>query len=233
MLPRGFLCGSWAISPIHSTTVSNTATLSAEAGRVTGSPASRRLRAADRIPGVLYGHGMEPISLSVARRDLRVALSGPAGSNTLLSLSVDGKQYNAVVKELQRHPVRRNVAHVDFIQIDLSEEITVNVPVHLTGTAKQVLSAGGLVDPAVDTLELRTTPANIPNEILIDVTDLEPNSVIRLSDITLPSGVVALGDPDMPVVTVVISRAAVETPAASAEGAEAAPAAAAEAEESK
>lgn len=213
--------------------MSNTATLSAEAGRVTGSPASRRLRAADRIPGVLYGHGMEPISLSVARRDLRVALSGPAGSNTLLSLSVDGKQYNAVVKELQRHPVRRNVAHVDFIQIDLSEEITVNVPVHLTGTAKQVLSAGGLVDPAVDTLELRTTPANIPNEILIDVTDLEPNSVIRLSDITLPSGVVALGDPDMPVVTVVISRAAVETPAASAEGAEAAPAAAAEAEESK
>lgn len=213
--------------------MSNTATLSAEAGRVTGSPASRRLRAADRIPGVLYGHGMEPISLSVARRDLRVALSGPAGSNTLLSLSVDGKQYNAVVKELQRHPVRRNVAHVDFIQIDLSEEITVNVPVHLTGTAKQVLSAGGLVDPAVDTLELRTTPANIPNEILIDVTDLEPNSVIRLSDITLPSGVVALGDPEMPVVTVVISRAAVETAAAPAEGAEAAPAAAAEAEESK
>lgn len=214
--------------------MSNTATLSAEAGRATGSPASRRLRAADRIPGVLYGHGMEPISLSVARRDLRVALSGPAGSNTLLTLSVGGNQYNAVVKELQRHPVRRNVAHVDFIQIDLSEEITVNVPVHLTGTAKQVLSAGGLVDPAVDTLELRTTPQNIPNEILIDVTDLEPHSVIRLADITLPSGVVALGDPDMPVVTVVISRAAVETPAAAEEGgAEAAPAAAAESEESK
>lgn len=213
--------------------MSNTATLSAEVGRVTGSPASRRLRAADRIPGVLYGHGMEPVSLSVARRDLRVALSGPAGTNTILSLNVGGNQYNAVVKELQRHPVRRNVAHVDFMQIDLSEEITVNVPVHLTGTAKQVLSAGGLVDPAVDTLELRTTPANIPNEVLIDITNMEPQSVIRLADIVLPSGVVALGDPEMPVVTVIISRAAVETPAASEESAEGAAAAAPASEESK
>ena len=201
--------------------MSNTATLSAETGRVTGSAASRRLRAADRIPAVLYGHGMEPLSLSVARRDLRVALSGPAGQNTILSLNVDGKSYNAIVKEMQRHPVRRNVAHVDFVQIDLSEEITVQVPVNLSGTAKAVLSAGGLVDPAVDSLEVRSTPANVPNEILIDITDMTPDSVIRLSDITMPAGVTALGDPDMPVVTVLMSRAATEAAqaAAAAEGA--------------
>lgn len=212
-----------ALPPIDSSAVSNTSTLIAEAGRPTGSSASRRLRAADRIPGVLYGHGMEPVSLSVARRDLRIALSGPAGQNTILTLNVGGTTYNAIVKEMQRHPVRRNVSHVDFVQINLSEEITVHIPVHLTGTAKEVLSAGGIVDPAVDSIEVRSTPANLPNEVLIDVTSLHPDSVIRLSDIALPSGVVALGDPDMPVVTVLMSRAATE--AAQAAPAEGAPAA--------
>lgn len=199
--------------------MSNTATLSAESGRATGSAASRRLRANDRIPGVLYGHGMQPVSLSVARRDLRVALSGPAGTNTILTINVDGSSYSAIVKEMQRHPVRRTVSHIDFVQINLTEEITMHVPVHLSGTAKAVVAAGGLVDPAVDTIEVRTTPTNVPNEILIDITDLTPDSVIRLGDLTLPSGVIALGDPDMPVVTVLISRAGVETAAAAAEGA--------------
>ena len=186
--------------------MSNTATLSAEAGRVTGSPASRRLRAADRIPGILYGHGMTPVILSVARRDLRVALSGPAGQNTILTLSVDGSSYNAVVKEMQRHPVRRNVSHIDFVQINLTEEIVMHVPVHLTGVAKQVVAAGGLVDAAVDSIEVRTTPANVPNEIVIDITDLTPESVIHLADIKLPAGVVAVGDPDMLIATVLMSR---------------------------
>lgn len=201
--------------------MSNTATLSAVAGRATGSANSRRLRAQDRIPGVLYGHGMAPVSLSVARRDLRVALSGPAGTNTVLALSVDGSIFNAVIKDMQRHPVRRTVSHVDFIQVNLNEEITVNVPVHLTGNAKAVLSAGGLVDPAVDTIEVRTTPANIPNEILIDISDMSTETVIRLGDIKLPSGVTATGDADMPVVTVLMSRASAES---AAPGAEAAPA---------
>jgi large subunit ribosomal protein L25 len=205
---------------IDSLAVSNTATLSAEVGRQTGSPASRRLRATDRIPGVLYGQGMDPVTLSVARRDLRVAISGPAGQNTILNLSVDGKTYNAVIKEMQRHPVRRNVSHIDFVQINLSEEITMQVPLHLTGTAKAVLSAGGLVDPAVDTIEVRTTPANVPNEILIDITDMVPDQVIRLSDVVLPKGVAATGDPDMPVVTVMISRAAVESANAAEDAAE-------------
>lgn len=197
--------------------MSTNASLIAETGRSTGSGPSRRLRAQDRIPGVLYGRGMQPVSLSVARRDLRVALSGPAGQNTILSLSVGGSTYNAIIKEMQRHPVRRTVNHVDFIQIDLSEEITVNVPLHITGTAKAVVSAGGLVDPAVDSIEVRATPANLPNEILIDITDMQPDQVIRLSEVSLPAGVVATGDPDMPVVTVLISRAGVETAAAAAE----------------
>ena len=196
--------------------MSNTATLSAETGRTTGSPSSRRLRAADRIPGILYGHGMTPVVLSVARRDLRVALSGPAGQNTILNLSVDGSSYNAVVKEMQRHPVRRNVSHIDFVQINLTEEIVMSVPVHLTGVAKQVVAAGGLVDAAVDSIEVRTTPANVPNEIVIDITDLTPESVIHLADLKLPAGVVAIGDPDMLIATVLMSRGSTADAAAAA-----------------
>ncbi|MFT6814058.1 MAG: large subunit ribosomal protein L25, partial [Ilumatobacter sp.] len=89
--------------------------LIAEAGRTTGSSESRRLRTADRIPGVVYGHGMDPLSVSVARRDLRVALSGESGMNTILDLTVNGEVFPSLVKDIQRHPVKRNVQHIDFI----------------------------------------------------------------------------------------------------------------------
>lgn len=197
--------------------MSSTASLSVSIGRATGSGPARRLRAQDHIPGVLYGHGMDPVTVSVARRDLRVALSGPAGVNTILTLDVDGKSYPAIVKELQRHPVRRNVSHVDFLQIDLSEEITVSVPVRLEGTAKAVVANGGLVDPAVDTIELRCTPANMPNEIVIDITDMTVETVIHLADVVLPAGTTAVGDPDLLVVTVLTLRQDTAAPAA-AEG---------------
>ena len=197
--------------------MSNTASLLAKAGRATGSANARRLRAQEQIPGVLYGHGMSPLSVSVARRDLRVALSGPAGVNTILELNVDGTVYPAIVKELQRHPVRRTVAHIDFLQIDMSEEITVSVPVRLEGTAKAVVSNGGLVDPAVDTIELRCTPANMPNEIVIDITDMTVDTVIHLADVVLPAGTTAVGDPDLLVVTVLTLRQDTAAPAA-AEG---------------
>lgn len=162
---------------------------------------------------------MTPLSIVVERRDLRVALSGPAGVNTILDLVIDGKSYPAIVKELQRHPVKRNVSHIDFLQINMSEEITVSVPVHLVGTAKAVVADGGLVDPAVDTIEVRCTPANVPNDISIDITNMTSNDVIRLADIAMPAGVVALGDPDMPVVTVLTLRQDTTPAAAAAEGA--------------
>jgi large subunit ribosomal protein L25 len=190
--------------------------LVATSGRPTGSAAARRLRAEGHIPGVLYGHGMSPISVTVERRELRVALSGPAGANTVLALEVDGKSYPAVVKEMQRHPIKRTVSHIDFLQVNMNEEITVSVPVRIEGEAKAVLSAGGLVDPAVDTIDVLTTPNNMPNEFVIDVTDMQLGDVIRLADVPMPAGVTATGDPEMPVVTVLQTRAA----AAAAEGGE-------------
>lgn len=180
--------------------------LVAESGRATGSPNARRMRREDHIPAVVYGHGMTPLSISVVRRDLRHALSGPAGVNTVLDLTVDGKVYPAIVKEMQRHPVRRTVSHVDFQQVDLNEELTIAIPVRLEGEAKAVTDEGGLVDPAVDTIEVRTTPRNIPNEIVIDITDMTMDTVITLGDIQLPAGVTAVADPETAIVTVLVTR---------------------------
>jgi large subunit ribosomal protein L25 len=197
--------------------------LLAHTGRTTGSAASRRLRGNGTVPGVLYGHGMAPLSVAVERRDLRIALSGAAGVNTVLDLSVDGTVYPAIVKELQRHPVRRSVVHVDFIQVNLDEEITVSVPLRLVGEAKEVEQEGGLVDPSVDSIEVVTTPRSIPAEFVVDVSEMTMDTVIRLGDVPMPAGVTATGDPESPVVTVLTMRAEVaEIEAADAEAAAAA-----------
>ncbi|MBL6635028.1 MAG: 50S ribosomal protein L25 [Ilumatobacteraceae bacterium] len=188
--------------------------LIAEAGRTTGSAESRRIRREDRIPAVVYGKGMEPISISVNRRDLRVALSGTAGMNTILDLTVDGTVYPSIVKDMQRHPVRRTVAHVDFIQIDLSEEITVSVPVRLEGEAKQVAMNNGLVDQQMMEIQIRTTPRSIPDELVIDISDMTVNTVITVADVPLPNGVVAVSAEDQTVVTAVTLRVATDEPVA-------------------
>jgi large subunit ribosomal protein L25 len=193
--------------------------LIAHTGRATGSAASRRMRRDDMIPAVVYGQGMDPISIAVNRRDLRLALSGGAGSNTVLDLTIDGTVYPAIVKDMQRHPVRRTVSHVDFVQLNLAEEITVSIPVRLEGEARQVTDNGGIVDPAVDTIEVSTRPRDIPDEILIDISGMDMDTVIRLSDIALPAGVTPLGDPDMPVVTVLITSQAEAAEAAEGEAA--------------
>ena len=180
--------------------------LKTKVGRTIGSAESRRLVLADQIPAVVYGHGMTPVKITVDRRDLRIALAGPAGANTILELQVGDDKYPAIVKEMQRDPIKRVVRHVDFMQISLTELITMDVPVHLKGTAKAVLADGGLVDATVNTIQVRATATNIPNEILIDVTDMGMQDVIRLAEIQLPTGVTAVGDPDLVVVTVLTTK---------------------------
>jgi large subunit ribosomal protein L25 len=205
--------------------------LTTTVGRALGSAASRRLRTADHIPAVIYGHGMQPIPVTVERRDLRVALSGPAGVNTILELHVDGTTYPAIVKEMQRDPLKRTVRHVDFQQISLTEKITVQVPLHLKGVAKAVVSEGGLVDPVSSVVEVRATANNIPNDITVDISAMGMDDVIRLGDLQLPDGVSIVGDPEFVIVTVVSTKAETAAPvAAAAEGADAAAAAAPAAE---
>jgi large subunit ribosomal protein L25 len=164
---------------------------------------------------------MTPVSLSVNRRELRHAIAGPAGLNTLLDLSVEGTTYPAIIKDIQRHPIKRTVSHIDFQQVSLNEEITISVPVHLHGEARDVLNEGGFVDPAVDTIDVVTTPRNMPSEIVIDISEMQLGDVIRLSDVTLPSGVTAAGDPDLLIVSTMAGTTEADTIAegeAAAEG---------------
>ena len=180
-------------------------TLVAETGRTIGSRSSNRLRADGKIPGVVYGHGMTAVSVAVDRRALRAALTGPAGLNAVLTLSIDGATQSAVVKDMQRDKVRHNVTHIDFQVVSLDEAITVEVPVVLVGEAKAVIAEGGLVDRAVDTLSVRTTPRAIPTEITVDITNMGPHDVIRVSDLTLPKGATVDADEDLVVVAVLYS----------------------------
>src|SRR5215213_7970318 len=110
-------------------------TLPVESGRPIGSRSSGRLRAAGKIPGVIYGHGIEPLPVSVEQRALRAALTTDAGLNALLNLQVDGASHLTLARELQRHPVRHNVIHVDFQIVRRDEVMSVDVPINLVGDA--------------------------------------------------------------------------------------------------
>lgn len=132
--------------------------------------------------------------------------------NTILDVTVDGTVYPSLIKDIQRHPVRRSIEHIDFIQVNLNEEITVAVPVRLEGEAKDVLQNSGLVDLAMTELEVVTTPRNIPDEFVIDVTEMTLDDVIRVADVPLPAGVIATAEEDAPVVTVLTMRIVEETP---------------------
>ncbi len=112
-------------------------TLIAQTGRTTGTRPSKRLRAEGQIPAVLYGHGMASLSISVNRRELRHALTGPAGANALITMDVDGVTHPTIVKSLQRDPIKRNVSHIDFIVVRLDEVIEISVAFHLEGEPRR------------------------------------------------------------------------------------------------
>lgn len=203
------------------------AVLIAETGRPSGSRPSRRLRAEGKVPAVVYGHGMEPLPISVVRRDLRSALTTGAGTNALLTLRVGGDEHLALVKDLQRHPVRNEVVHVDFVVVNRNQAIQVDVPIVLTGEAKDVLSQQGVIDQQLFSLLVDTTPGNIPDSFTVDVSGLSVGDSVRVADLDLPSGVTTEVDPEEAVVVAQISRAGIE--AASLDEEAAAEAAAAEA----
>lgn len=176
-------------------------TVTAEAGRPTGSRASGRLRAEGRVPGVVYGLGGDPQPVAVVWRDLRHALTGEAGLNALIDLHVDGNAELVIVKELQRHPVRRDVLHVDFLRVSRDQELTVDVPIVLDGEATQVLGADGSVDQQLHALTVQAKPQSIPNELRLDISGLTLGDTLRVADLSLPEGVSTLVDPEEAVVT--------------------------------
>lgn len=199
-------------------------TLVAEPGRPTGSRPSRRLRHEGRIPAVLYGTGVDPVSVTVGARELRAALSTPAGLNAVLMLQIDGSSYPTMARELQRHPVRGTLQHVDFQVVDLTVETHADVAVTLVGEAVELHRADGVVDQQMFNLTVRARPADIPAHLELDISGLTVGDALRVSDIALPAGVYSDVDPETVVVAGQASRVAAEV-----EEAEAAAAAEAEA----
>ena len=170
--------------------------LAAETGRPTGSAASRPPRATGRTPAVLYGRGADPAALTVDWRELRAALTTDKGLNALLTVKVDGKSTKAVVKELQRHPVRRDVLHVDFLAVDVDVAITTDVPIVIEGEATKVLREQGIVDQVLSALVISAKPDAIPGHIPVDVSDLEIGHTLRVGDLAVPRGGTPGVDPD-------------------------------------
>ena len=201
-------------------------TLVAEPGRPSGSGVARRLRAEGRIPAVVYGNGIDPVAVSVGARDLRAALSTPAGLNAVVTLSVQGKTYPTMARELQRHPVRGTLVHVDFQVVDLRAETHAEVVIQLVGEAVELQRADGVVDQQLFTLTVRARPADIPPNLELDVSGLTVGDALRVSDLTLPDGVHTDVDPETVVVAGQASRVAAAAEEAEAptgeEGAEAA-----------
>lgn len=175
--------------------------LTAETGRTTGSSASRRLRATGKVPAVIYGRGAEPQPITVDWRDLRTALTTDKGRNALLTLEVGSKKTKAIVKEMQRHPVRRDVLHVDFLSVDVDVAITTDVPIVLEGEAILVLREQGVVDQVLNALVIQAKPDAIPGHISVDVSALEIGHTITVADLVLPEGVATEVDLEETVVT--------------------------------
>lgn len=184
-------------------------TLVAEIGRKTGSSESRRLRHAGRIPAVVYGHGMDPLVVSVEARAFRHAMSGH-GLNQVLSLDVEGTKHIVLARQLQRHPVRRTVSHVDFQVVRRDEVVQVSVPLVLTGDTSQVTRAGGVIEHVLTSLSVHTKLGSIPEQIEVDASSLTIGDVLRGRDLKLPAGVSSDIDPDEAVVIAAGSTVAAE-----------------------
>jgi large subunit ribosomal protein L25 len=181
-----------------------------ELGRALGSAPSRRLRAQGKVPATVYGLGHDVVSVSVGYRELRGALSTEAGLNVVLHLEFGEERQLALVKDLQRHPLRGEVTHVDFLRVDADADVAVDVPIRLTGTATAVMEMNGIVDQTLTVLRVLAKPHSIPNDLTLDVTDLTVGASITAGDIELPDGVSSLVDASMSVVSGIITRRALE-----------------------
>tara|TARA_A100001388_G_scaffold277180_1_gene267224 strand:+ start:484 stop:1152 length:669 start_codon:yes stop_codon:yes gene_type:complete len=188
--------------------------LNTEEKTTIGSRSSRRLRRDGKVPGVLYGLGQDPEIFSVDYGDLRGALTTDAGLNALIQLSINGTNQLSILKTLQRHPVKDEVIHVDFVRIDPNQELAVEVPIILEGVAKKVTDQNGMVDQTMFSLSVLSLPDSIPNELTADVSELEINDAIRVSDVVLPEGVRTEVDPEEAIAVGTVTRSTMESMAA-------------------
>jgi len=169
----------------------------------TGKGDAKRLRREGRVPAILYGHGVDPLSVSVDERELYRALHGPAGRNALIALNAGGDTILTVVRDIQRHAVRRDLMHVDFLAVDRDVRIEVEVPVHLVDV-DDVARDGGFLNHVRHVVPISVRPLDTPDFIEVSVAGMGIGDVKRLGDLValLPKGAEIADDPDRVVVTI-------------------------------
>ena len=183
-----------------------------------GTRPARRLRNEGKIPGVVYGLGADPVPLTVEWRELRAALITEQGLNAVIHLEVGGETTPTLVKDIQRHKVRRNGLHIDFIRVDLNKPVDVEVGIHLEGGAEEVNREGGVVDQVMQSLLITAKPDDIPSGLTVDISDLVIGEAKRVGDIVLPAGVTTHVDPEEAVVTASFQVVEVPEPVEGEEG---------------
>ena len=205
------------------------ATLEAVSRNRFGKNEAGRIRREGQIPAVVYGEAHAAESVSVNPKDLLRILHSESGANTLISLKIDGKgDHRVLVKEYQLHPVEQNLLHADFYLVAMDKVLRVTVPVHLTGVAKGIKEQGGIVDFVHREIVMECLPADIPEHITIDVTELMLHDGVRVRDIDTGGKWKPISEADMLIVHVIAPKAEPEPVAADA--AAAAPTAPAEPE---
>ena len=210
--------------------MANDFVLNAELRTDLGKGASRRLRHTGKVPAVMYGAGEDPVSLTLQHNELAHQIENEAFFSHILKVKVDGKDQQAIVKDLQRHPSRPIIMHMDLQRISAREKLKTNVPLHFVGeeTAPGV-KAGGLVSHELTEVAVECLPKDLPEYIEVDISALDIGDSIHLSEVSVPDGVtlteLARGEGhDLSVVSIHVRRAVeeepTEAPAAEGEAAE-------------
>ncbi len=179
-----------------------------------GKGAARSVRRDGQVPAVIYGHKRAPQSLAINTRELEKLLEHISAENTVIELSLDGRKSRTLIREIQRHPFKKQILHVDFQELVAGEKVIVRLPIILMGIPEGVRMEGGVLDQTLRDLEVEVDPANIPNHVEVDVSALIIGSSLHVSDIVLPDGVEIVGEADASVCVVAAPRAAIETVAA-------------------
>ena len=176
-----------------------------------GSAQSRRSRGEGNIPAVVYGLGMEPVSVEIDAREFTNALKTEAGSNVIFNLEIGKEKYTALAREIQKHVYRNEFLHVDFIQVDLSQTVDADVQINFTGIPMGVKEEGGVVQTVNSTITITALPTNIPTSLDLDISELNVGDNLAAADVDLPEGVELANDEDDSIlITITIPRAAVE-----------------------
>lgn len=176
--------------------MSDTMTIEVQPRQQTGKNANRRSRAAGKIPAVVYGGGKESVSIEVDRKTLIDMMKGHSGENPIFLLKLGDKDRHAMIRNMQIHPLSRQVIHIDFQRVLLDQKVRVAVPVELIGTAYGVKTEGGMLDFVTREVHIECLPGQIPKHFEVDVTELHVGDHVEAKDLQLPEGVVLLDEPD-------------------------------------